>query len=132
MADGAAGQGNHVNLVHGGGMASDRPVIVYRLTGDVPAARVDGTILGLAYSVQDVAMIIGGRAQDFDEMDVARTALDQWRGGGPEVWTRPDDRRCPSQRSVDRRLLHPPVVARDQPDAIVVLLGSASAGCCAP
>ncbi|MGW7277441.1 hypothetical protein ACWGIV_03825 [Streptomyces sp. NPDC054844] len=71
-------------------MASDRPVIVYPPDEQSGRrVRVDGTILGLAYSVRDVAAYMQEAGlQDFDEIDVARTALIEWRGGGPEVWTR--------------------------------------------
>lgn len=50
--------------------------------------RVDGAILGLAYSVQDVvAFLQEAGLQSFDEMDVVRSSLIEWRGGGPDVWT---------------------------------------------
>jgi hypothetical protein len=49
--------------------------------------RIDGTILGLAYSAQDVARFMQEAGlQEFDEMDVVRTDLIEWRGGGPDVW----------------------------------------------
>jgi hypothetical protein len=72
-------------------MTSDRPVIVYPpdATGG-RRVRVDSTILGLAYSVQDVARFMQEAGlQDWDEMDVVRSALIEWRGGGPETWTTP-------------------------------------------
>lgn len=50
--------------------------------------RVESTIVGRAFSVQDVARFIQEAGlQEFDEMDVVRSLLIQWRGGGPEVWT---------------------------------------------
>jgi hypothetical protein len=50
--------------------------------------RVDGAILGLARSVQDVARFMQEAGlQEFDEMDVVRSGLIEWRGGGPDVWT---------------------------------------------
>ncbi|WP_086765389.1 hypothetical protein [Streptomyces bobili] len=49
--------------------------------------RIDGTILGLAYSVMDVARFMQEAGlQEFDEMDVVRSTLIEWRGGGPQVW----------------------------------------------
>lgn len=70
-------------------MATDRPVIVYPPDEEGGRrVRVDGTILGLAYSVRDVAAFMQEAGlQEFDEMDVVRSALIEWRGGGPDVWT---------------------------------------------
>lgn len=70
-------------------MATDKPVIVYPPDEQGGRrVRVDGTILGLAYSVGDVARFMQEAGlQEFDEMDVVRSALIEWRGGGPEVWT---------------------------------------------
>ncbi|KFG77327.1 hypothetical protein [Streptomyces mutabilis] len=49
--------------------------------------RVDGEVLGRAYGVQDVARFLQEAGlQDWDEMDVVRSALVEWRGGGPDVW----------------------------------------------
>ncbi|MFB8772123.1 hypothetical protein [Streptomyces broussonetiae] len=70
-------------------MASDRPVVVYPPdeTGG-RRVRVDGEILGLAYSVRDVAAFLQEAGlQSFDDLDVVRSGLIEWRGGGPEVWT---------------------------------------------
>lgn len=70
-------------------MATDRPVIVYPPdeTGG-RRVRVDGTILGLAYRVQDIAALLQTAGlQEWDEMDVVRSALIDWRGSGPNVWT---------------------------------------------
>lgn len=70
------------------GMASDHPVVVYPPDEDGGRrVRVDGQISGRAYSTRDVAafMQVAG-LQDFDEMDVVRSALIEWRGGGPDVW----------------------------------------------
>lgn len=69
-------------------MASVTPVIVYPPdeTGG-RRVRADGSILGLAYSLQDVvAFLQEAGLQGFDEMDVVRSSLIEWRGGGPEVW----------------------------------------------
>jgi hypothetical protein len=70
-------------------MTSATPVIVYP-PDDAGGrrVRVDGTILGRAYSVQDVARLLQEAGlQSFDEMDVVRSSLIDWRGGGPDVWT---------------------------------------------
>ncbi|MFH9072702.1 hypothetical protein [Streptomyces alboflavus] len=71
-------------------MASSTPVVIYPPDEDgARRVRVDGTILGLAYSVRDVARFMQEAGlQSFDEMDVVRSPLIEWRGGGPEVWTR--------------------------------------------
>jgi hypothetical protein len=38
--------------------------------------------------VQDVARFMQEAGlQEFDEMDVVRSLLIEWRGGGPDVWT---------------------------------------------
>jgi hypothetical protein len=70
-------------------MAASTPVVIYPPDeAGARRVRIDGSILGLAYSVQDVAAFIQTAGlQDFDEMDVARSPLIEWRGGGPEVWT---------------------------------------------
>ncbi|MFE4703333.1 hypothetical protein ACFRIC_40370 [Streptomyces sp. NPDC056738] len=49
--------------------------------------RLDGEILGLAYSLQDIAEFL--RRAGLDDPDpawVEATALIDWRGGGPDVW----------------------------------------------
>ncbi|MFB7597228.1 hypothetical protein [Streptomyces sp. NPDC056160] len=68
---------------------SPPPVIVYPPDeAGGRRVRVDGTILGLAYSVQDVARFLQEAGlQGWDEMDVVRSGLIEWRGGGADVWT---------------------------------------------
>ncbi|GGX99151.1 hypothetical protein [Streptomyces fructofermentans] len=70
-------------------MATTQPVVIYPPDADgARRVRVDGAILGLAYSVQDVAALMQTAGlQDWNEMDVVRSGLIEWRGGGPEVWT---------------------------------------------
>ncbi|MFD7793612.1 hypothetical protein [Streptomyces sp. NPDC059759] len=70
-------------------MTSATPVIVYPPDeAGGRRVRADGTILGLAYSVRDiVAFLQEAGLQSWDEMDVVRSSLIEWRGGGPEVWT---------------------------------------------
>lgn len=69
-------------------MSGPRPVIVYPPDEDGGRrVRIDGTILGRAYSVQDIAAFMQEAGlQSFDELDVVRTDLIEWRGGGPEAW----------------------------------------------
>ncbi|MEU5633515.1 hypothetical protein ACH47C_26845 [Streptomyces rishiriensis] len=69
-------------------MASPRRVIVYPPDEDGGRrVRIDGQISGRAFSAQDVAafMQVAGH-QEFDEMDVVRSELIEWRGGGPDIW----------------------------------------------
>ncbi|MBW5420299.1 hypothetical protein GKQ77_01770 [Streptomyces sp. BG9H] len=70
-------------------MASTVPVVIYPPDGDGGRrVRVDGTILGRAYSVRDVvAFLQEAGLQGWDEMDVVRSSLIEWRGGSPEEWT---------------------------------------------
>ncbi|MEU5902499.1 hypothetical protein [Streptomyces venezuelae] len=70
-------------------MATDHPVVV-----DPPAedgsrrVRSDGQVLGRAYSVKDVvAFLQEAGLQGWDEMDVVRSSLIKWQGGGPDTWT---------------------------------------------
>ncbi|MFI8300015.1 hypothetical protein ACIGCZ_29225 [Streptomyces nigra] len=71
-------------------MADDQPVVIY--PPDEEGGRrvqIVETILGRAYSVRDVARFIQEAGlPDFDEMDVVRSGLIEWRGGGPDEWTR--------------------------------------------
>jgi hypothetical protein len=70
-------------------MASVTRVVVYPPDeGGGRRVRVDGTILGLAYGVRDVAALLQmAGLQEVDEMDVVRSERIDWRGGGPEAWT---------------------------------------------
>ncbi|MEU1134963.1 hypothetical protein ABZ383_34760 [Streptomyces sp. NPDC005900] len=70
-------------------MASSTPVVIYPPDEDGGRRiRIDGTILGRAYSVKDVAAFAQEAGlHDWDEMDVVRTSLIEWRDGGPDVWT---------------------------------------------
>lgn len=89
VADGAAREETGVNTVHARGMATDRPVIVYPPDeAGGRRVRVDGETLGRAFGVQDVTRFLQQAGlQGWDEMDVVRTGLIEWRGGGPEAWT---------------------------------------------
>ncbi|WP_055696515.1 hypothetical protein [Streptomyces silaceus] len=69
-------------------MASTTPVVIYPPDEDGGRrVRVDGTILGRAYSVRDIAAFMQEAGlQEWDEMDVVRSPLIDWRGGGPDAW----------------------------------------------
>lgn len=69
-------------------MASAQPIVVYPPDADGGRrVRIDGQIAGRAYSVRDIAAFCQTAGlQDWDEMDVVRSGLIEWRGGGPEVW----------------------------------------------
>ncbi|WP_217255013.1 hypothetical protein [Streptomyces sp. AC602_WCS936] len=69
-------------------MTTATPVIVYPPDEEGGRrVRVDGEVLGRAYGVRDVARFLQEAGlQDWDEMDVVRSAMVEWRGGGPDVW----------------------------------------------
>lgn len=69
-------------------MTESYPVIVYppSPTGG-RRVRADGEILGLAYSLVDVAEFLRRAGlEGIDASDVAESALIEWRGGGPDQW----------------------------------------------
>ncbi|MFF7446685.1 MULTISPECIES: hypothetical protein [unclassified Streptomyces] len=70
-------------------MATDHPVVVYPPTADGGRrVRIDGHFVGIAYGVLDIAAFVQEAGlQDWDEMDVVRSSLIEWRSGGPDVWT---------------------------------------------
>ncbi|WP_406735370.1 hypothetical protein OG508_28155 [Streptomyces sp. NBC_01108] len=64
------------------------PIVIYppSPTGG-RRVRVDGEILGLAYSIRDVAEFLRRAGMDdITEDDVILSGLIDWRGGGPDVW----------------------------------------------
>ncbi|WP_406365235.1 hypothetical protein [Streptomyces sp. NBC_00645] len=69
-------------------MTSALPIIVYPPDAEGGRrVRMDGEILGLAYSLRDVAEFLRRAGlEDADEVYVERSALIEWRGGGPDVW----------------------------------------------
>ncbi|MGW3953350.1 hypothetical protein ACWEKM_21100 [Streptomyces sp. NPDC004752] len=69
-------------------MAGMKPVVIYPPDEEGGRrVRVDGEILGRAFSVQDIARFMQQAGlQGWDEMDVVRSALIEWRGGGPGAW----------------------------------------------
>lgn len=88
----AAGAPHHASQsfrVQGGIMATDHPVVVYPPTADGGRrVRIDDHFVGIAYSVLDIAAFVQEAGlQDWDEMDVVRSSLIEWRSGGPDVWT---------------------------------------------
>ncbi|MFE4874667.1 hypothetical protein [Streptomyces sp. NPDC056682] len=69
-------------------MAPDRVIIVY--PPDEMGARrvrVDGIILGRARDLRDLTEYLRRAGlEGLDDLDVIRSPLIEWRGGGPEVW----------------------------------------------
>ncbi|MFE4329674.1 hypothetical protein ACFRQM_09480 [Streptomyces sp. NPDC056831] len=68
---------------------SARPVIVSppSPTGG-RRVRVNGETLGLAYDLGDlVEFLRRAGLEGLDEVEVTRSGLVEWRGGGPNVWT---------------------------------------------
>jgi len=67
---------------------AERRVIVYppSETGG-RRVRVDGAVLGTAYSLQELAFFLQNQGiMDQDEQSVRTCDLIEWRGGGPDVW----------------------------------------------
>ncbi|MBX7464987.1 hypothetical protein K1Y80_02680 [Streptomyces sp. MAG02] len=49
--------------------------------------RVDGSILGRATDLQDLVVWLRRAGLDgIDDLDVVRSPLIEWRGGGPDAW----------------------------------------------
>ncbi|MFE4867754.1 hypothetical protein [Streptomyces sp. NPDC056682] len=48
--------------------------------------RVDGTILGRARDLRDLTEYLRRAGLEVDDLDVVRSPLIEWRGGGPEDW----------------------------------------------
>ncbi|MFI5673768.1 hypothetical protein [Streptomyces cellulosae] len=69
-------------------MTSTTAVIVYPPTADGGRrVRVGGHFVGIAYGLVDIAAFLQEAGlQDWDEMDVVRSPLIEWRGGGPDAW----------------------------------------------
>ncbi|MFI9081623.1 hypothetical protein ACIGW8_35040 [Streptomyces sioyaensis] len=53
--------------------------------------RIDGEILGVAYSPADLLEFLRRAGLDPDMVDLTDTDLIEWRGGGPDVWGAPPD-----------------------------------------
>ncbi|MET9321936.1 hypothetical protein ABZX75_17340 [Streptomyces sp. NPDC003038] len=69
-------------------MASHPPVIVYPPSpSGGRRVRADGTILGLAYSLQDVVEFLRRAGLELNPDEAAESRLIEWRGGGPGVWS---------------------------------------------
>jgi hypothetical protein len=71
-------------------MPDGPPVIVYPPSeSGGRRVRVDGQILGTAYSLHDLTVFLQHAGlEGWDELDVAGSKMIDWRGGGPETWTR--------------------------------------------
>ncbi|MGW1587300.1 hypothetical protein [Streptomyces sp. NPDC002386] len=68
-------------------MSEQRPVVVHPPSpGGGRRVRADGEILGLAYSLADVAEFLRRAGLDVDPAETAESPLIEWRGGGPDVW----------------------------------------------
>jgi hypothetical protein len=48
--------------------------------------RVDGAILGRAADLRDLTEYLRRAGLEVDDLDVVRSPLIEWRGGGPEDW----------------------------------------------
>ncbi|MEU9208567.1 hypothetical protein AB0D27_11575 [Streptomyces sp. NPDC048415] len=70
-------------------MSSTKRVTVYPLAqSGGRRVRIDGTVLGTAYSLRDLtAFLQEAGLQGWDDLDVVGSDLIEWRGGGPDVWT---------------------------------------------
>ncbi|RCH61663.1 hypothetical protein DT019_37250 [Streptomyces sp. SDr-06] len=69
-------------------MAAERVIVVYPPdeTGG-RRVRVDGTILGRARDLRDLTEYLRRAGlEGLDDLDVVRSLLIEWRGGGPEDW----------------------------------------------
>lgn len=71
-------------------MTSAQPVVIYPPAEDGGRrVRIGEHFVGIAYGLLDVAAFVQEAGlQDWDEMDVVRSALIEWRGGGAEAWQR--------------------------------------------
>jgi hypothetical protein len=71
-------------------MASATPVIIYPPAEDGGRrVRIGDHFVGIAYGITDIAAFVQEAGlQGWDEMDVVRSALIEWRGGGPQQWER--------------------------------------------
>ncbi|WP_405724779.1 hypothetical protein OG885_01695 [Streptomyces sp. NBC_00028] len=69
-------------------MVTDQPVVVYPPSADGGRrVRIGEHFVGIAYGLLDVvAFVQEAGLQDWDEMDLVRSALVDWRGGGPNTW----------------------------------------------
>ena len=71
-------------------MATDQPVVIYPPAEDGGRrVRIDGHFVGIAYGLLDVvAFVQEAGLQGWDEMDVVRSSLIEWRGASPDAWAR--------------------------------------------
>lgn len=68
-------------------MSTHRVIVNPPSPGGGRRVRVDGEILGLAYSLVDVAEFLRRAGlEGIEASDVAVSDLIEWRGGGPHEW----------------------------------------------
>ncbi|MEZ7004809.1 hypothetical protein [Streptomyces sp. AD55] len=70
-------------------MPQDQPVVVYP-PGEDGGRRVrfDGSFVGLAYTLLDIAEFLRRAGlEDVETSDVESAPWIEWRGGGPHAWT---------------------------------------------
>ncbi|EXU67265.1 hypothetical protein Z951_15480 [Streptomyces sp. PRh5] len=77
--------------------------------------RVNGTIVGVAYGEADLREFLRRAGlEGAEDLDLARSPLIEWRGGGPDewAWRRPASRRPTGRREGTRQQLIAPMVIR--------------------
>ncbi|MCZ7413026.1 hypothetical protein [Streptomyces sp. WMMC897] len=67
-------------------MAAPRIIVQPPSPGGGRRVRVDGQILGIAYSEQDLLEFLRRAGLDPDDVDLEDPELLEWRGGGPDEW----------------------------------------------
>ncbi|MCX4993823.1 hypothetical protein [Streptomyces longwoodensis] len=68
-------------------MATPRVVVYPPSETGGRRVRVDGEILGTAYTLHDVSVFLERAGlEGWDELDVAQAEMIEWRGGGPGQW----------------------------------------------
>lgn len=67
-------------------MSAGRVVVYPVAEGGGRRVRVDGTILGTAYSELDLFELLADVGLEAEEGDLADPAVFEWRGGGRDVW----------------------------------------------
>ncbi|MEW2451225.1 hypothetical protein AB0896_27330 [Streptomyces parvulus] len=72
-------------------MTSATPLIVYPPSEDGGRrVRIGEQFVGIAYRLTDLAAFAQEAGlQDWDDLEVVRSSLIEWRGGGPECWEPP-------------------------------------------
>jgi hypothetical protein len=74
---------------HPGTMAQSRVIVYPPLVTGGRRVRFGDQILGTAYSLTDLAVLLRHAGlDDVDALDVAESDVIEWHEGGPEVWKR--------------------------------------------